>query len=73
MIKKKYRMNSSDICFLKFILESYDGMGQMTTINPQLGVIEIRIAPGFDADFRELIKDLRKQMRIEDWMLQRSE
>ncbi len=66
-VKKTYRINSSDICFFKFILESYDGMGQLTTIDPQLGLIEIRVAPGFDEDFQGLIEDLKKRMRIEAW------
>ena len=61
-------MNTSDICFLKFILESYEGMGQLTTLDPELGLIDVRLAPGFDMDFQMLIEDLKQLVRIEPWV-----
>lgn len=66
-IKKKYRVDSSKICFIKFILEAYDGMVQLTTLNPKLGLIEIFMAPGCAEDVEKIIMDLKQQMLIEVW------
>jgi hypothetical protein len=64
-VSRKYRVDTSQISFLKFILEAYDGMAQMTTLDPGLGVIEIYVASGCLKDFEMLIEDLKKQMLIE--------
>lgn len=58
-------MDTSQISFLKFILEAYDGMAQLTTLNPGLGLIEIYVAEGCLKDFEKVIMDLKKQMLIE--------
>jgi hypothetical protein len=65
IVSRKYRVDTSQISFLKFILEAYDGMAQMTTLDPGLGVIEIYVASGCLKDFEVLIIDLKKQMLIE--------
>jgi hypothetical protein len=65
IVSRKYRVDTSQISFLKFILEAYDGMAQMTTLDPGLGVIEIYVALGCLKDFEMLIRDLKKQMLIE--------
>lgn len=66
-IRKKYRVDSSRICFIKFILEAYEGMAQLTTLDPKLGLIEIYMAPGCDEDVEKIIMDLKRQMLIEVW------
>lgn len=58
-------MDTSQISFLKFILEAYDGMAQLTTLNPGLGLVEIYVASGCLKDFEKLILNLKKQMPIE--------
>jgi hypothetical protein len=62
---RTYRVDTSQISFLKFILEAYDGMAQMTTLDPGLGVVEIYVSSGCLKDFEMLIVDLKKQMLIE--------
>lgn len=68
-IRKKYRVDSSKICFIKFILEAYEGMAQLTTLNPRLGLIEIFMAPGCAEDVEKIILDLKQQMLIEVWSI----
>jgi hypothetical protein len=66
-VKKKYRVDPSRIYFVKFILEAYDNMAQLTTLDPDLGLIEIFVAPGFGADFDCLLADLKGRFRMEPW------
>jgi len=64
-VTRTYRVDTSRISFLKFILEAYDGMAQLTTLNPDLGLVEIYVASGCMSDFEKVIMDLKKQMLIE--------
>jgi hypothetical protein len=64
-VRKKFRVDTSQISFLKFILEAYEGMAQLTTLDPGSGIVEIYVAPGCMKDFEKIVKDLKKQMLIE--------
>ena len=64
-VRKRFRVDTSQISFLKFILEAYEGLAQLTTLDPGLGLVEIYVAPGCMKDFEKIIMDLKKQMLIE--------
>lgn len=66
IIKKYFRIDRKEICFLKFIIEAYDGIGVLTTINSAKGIIVINIAPGCEADVEVIIKDLEKSIMLEE-------
>lgn len=51
----------NEICYLQWIIESYDGMASMRTINPANGEIEIYISPGCEEDIFSLIKYLKEE------------
>jgi hypothetical protein len=52
------------IAFIKFIIEAYDGIAGMRTINPAKGVIELRIAPGCEEQVDRILQDLKKEILI---------
>jgi len=64
-VSKRFRVDTSQISFLKFILEAYEGMAQLTTLDPGLGLVEIYVVPGCMKEFENIIMDLKKQMLIE--------
>ena len=53
-----------EICYLQWIIESYDGMASMRTINPIDGEVEISIAPMCKEDVVSLIRSLQKEGSI---------
>ena len=57
-------INRKEICYLQWIIESYDGMASMRTINSTNGEIEISIAPGCKEDIFSLIKYLKEEGTI---------
>jgi hypothetical protein len=65
ILKRKYRVDTSQISFLKFILEAYEGMAQLTTLNPGSGLVEVYVVAGCLEDFEKLVTDLKNQMLIE--------
>ena len=46
MVNRYYRVDRSDICFIKYLLESYEGVATLSTLNAVEGTIVVRIAPG---------------------------
>jgi len=53
------------IAFIKFILEAYDGIAALSTIDPQKGIILVYIAPGCERQFEDILQDLSKQIMIQ--------
>ncbi len=59
------RVNRRDIAFLKFILEGYDGLAQLTTVDASVGKLVLMIAPGCEETARMLLCDLKQEMMME--------
>jgi hypothetical protein len=57
-------IDRKEICYLQWIIESYDGMASMRTINSANGEVEISIAPGCKEDIFSLIKYLKEEGSI---------
>lgn len=54
----------SEICYLQWIIESYDGVAVMRTLNPMNGTVEISIAPGCTEEIISLINSLQHDNSI---------
>jgi len=52
-------IEKSEICYLQWIIESYDGMAIVRTIDSMNGTVEISIAPGCSEEIESLIKFLK--------------
>ena len=55
-----------EIAYINFILESYEVIGFVTTIDRFKAIIKITISPYFIEDFEKLIEDLKKEFPIEE-------
>jgi len=58
-IKKTYLVDKSRISYIRWVIESYDGMAIVSTINSVDAVIEVKIAPGCESIVNDLIQSLR--------------
>ncbi|MBI2354489.1 MAG: DUF4911 domain-containing protein [Deltaproteobacteria bacterium] len=65
MICRYFRVARADMVFLKFILEAYEGMNVMTTVDNVNGIIRIAIMPGFEGEMDNLLADLGRQVGME--------
>ncbi len=64
-LRKCYRIDRRSICLTRFIFEAYDGIAVVETIDPEIAVIALHIAPGCEAIVEGVIKDLQRQHFIE--------
>jgi hypothetical protein len=64
-VKKYYRVDRGQIHFLKFVLEGYDGIAVLSTMDPQEGLVVLYIGPGCQSIVDMIIQDLQRHIRIE--------
>ncbi len=68
LTKKKYStllrltINPARIHFLKFILEGYDGLALLSTVDAGKGIVEIRYPPEIESDLKELLHKIGPQI-----------
>jgi hypothetical protein len=65
MVCRYFKVAHRDMVFLKFILEAYEGMNVMSTVDNSVGIIRIAIMPGFVEDMDELLAELGRQVIME--------
>jgi len=63
-IKEVYKVDRREINYLRVIIESYDGMAVVRTIDPYEALIELQISPGCEGLISELLNYLRKNEAI---------
>lgn len=59
-IRRSFVTERSKIGYIRFTIESYDGMALVTTIDPQKAIIELKISPGCEGMVLELMEALRR-------------
>ena len=68
--KRYYRVDRTEIAFLRFIFEAYDGIAVVRTIDAQKGIILLYIPPGCEDDVDYVLQNLAKQIMIEPTVIQ---
>ena len=63
-IERYFKVQKENIAFIKFILEAYDGMAVMRTLDSHEGVIELIIAPDFEMEVNEILDNLRNEFEV---------
>ena len=64
-ISKFYLIDRKSVGFIKFILEAYDGIAVVETIDPGAAKIKLHIAPGCESDVENVLHELRRDILIE--------
>jgi hypothetical protein len=65
MICRYFKVLHRDMVYLKFILEAYEGLNVMSTVDNKAGIIRIAIMPGFEHDMNNLLAELATQVMME--------
>ena len=61
----RLRVDRREIAFFKFILEAYEGVALLTTLDPHLGTVELLIGPGCENDVAQIVNDLSRYILVE--------
>jgi len=66
MIYRYFKVAHRDMVYLKFILEAYEGMNVMSTVDNKAGIIRIAIMEGFESDMDSLLAELGRGVVMEE-------
>lgn len=59
-----FKVDRRDLVYLKFILEAYEGMATLSTVEPGGVIVRLSIPAGFEADIESLLAALGADMPI---------
>lgn len=60
-----YKVNKPDIAMIKFLLETYENMFQVSTVDKELPKIQITVAPDMLSDALAILDDLKSRFYLE--------
>jgi hypothetical protein len=52
-----------EIHYLRFTLEAYEGLATLTTLEPQLGLVQLNVAPGCEGDVLKILEAERERLQ----------
>ncbi len=60
-----YRVDPYEIHYLKFILEAYEGLATLTTLDSETGLIQLAVPPGRKDSLESLLEGLSRELMLE--------
>jgi hypothetical protein len=60
-----YRVDPYEIHYLKFILEAYEGLATLTTLDSKTGLIQLAVPPGRKDSLESLLEGLSRELMLE--------
>lgn len=66
MIKKCFKLKRNNIAQVQFIIEGYEGMATVTTLDPHAAIIQVSIMPDFVQEIINLTGSLKNKYNLEE-------
>lgn len=61
-----FKVGRRDLVYFKFILEAYEGMSTLSTVEPHGAIVRLSIPAGFEADIEGLLNELRADFPMDE-------
>lgn len=58
------KIGRKKLSWLKYVLESYEGLAMCTTLDSQAGLVRVSIAPGAEEDVRKILISLQPELDL---------
>ena len=59
-----YQVEPHEIHYLKFVLEAYEGLATLTTLDPKVGLIQLAVPPGRQDQLQALMQALGQELDV---------
>lgn len=66
MQKKWFKIKASDIALVQFILEGYEGLVTVSTIDPKDAIMQVSIMPDFAEDVENIMVHLKDRFMMKE-------
>lgn len=63
-LKRYYRMDRRAIYLLRFLLEAYDGIAGLSTLDSRDGLVVLYVAPGCEQETDALIEEMQQEVMM---------
>jgi hypothetical protein len=63
--ERYFRIDRQQIGLFRFILEAYDGIASLTTVDPDMGRVLLRVPPGREKEVDLLLAELADEIYLE--------
>ena len=57
-VQRYYRIDRREICFFHAVVEAYEGLASVTTMDPRKGLVRLSVPAGAEPDVERIIQDL---------------
>ena len=64
-ITRSYRVDRRRISYIKFILEAYDNLAVVSTVDPRQAIIRIVTTPGCESLVNEIMKHFSRDFQVD--------
>ena len=55
-----------EIAYLNFVLESYEGVAAVRTVDPREGIVKLMVSPSYQEEIQEILKSLAEEFPIQE-------
>ncbi|MDO9528671.1 MAG: DUF4911 domain-containing protein [Syntrophales bacterium] len=62
--KKFLKLNRKDISYMQFLIESYEGLATVTTVDKNVAIIKLSIMPDSVSDVDKILDSIRKEVHF---------
>lgn len=66
MFRRWFKIKKTRIALVQFIIEGYEGMATVTTMDPQAAIIQVSIMPDFYYEITNLMENLKDKYELEE-------
>jgi hypothetical protein len=66
MILKWFKIKRKNIALVQFIIEAYEGMATVTTMDPHLAIIQVSIMPDFLQEIIIILESLKNKYQLKE-------
>jgi hypothetical protein len=63
---KTYEVSRSDIAYLKFIIEGYEGVAMMRTLDAGQALVAVHMAPGAEDEVSDILNQLASEIELHE-------
>jgi len=66
MMKKWFKLKASDITLVQFIIEGYEGLATVSTVDPKTAIIQVSIMSNYIEDMEGILNHLKVRFLMEE-------
>lgn len=70
---RHFIISPREIHTLRFILEAYEGVGVVTTLQPRLGLVRLSIAPGCEDVVERILESEKDRLQLRPVVIQEAD